>query len=83
MKSQDDEDSRLERILRSRFRFKWPYSASVPVEVYTAHESEITLWIRSQDRKGNINVYQSGSNSKDVKVYFDNQEDHFEFSLRY
>jgi hypothetical protein len=83
MNSLDDEDSRLDRILRSRFRFKWPYSVTLSNEVYNAHEDEITEWVRSNDRQGNINVYRSSSNNGTVKVYFDNQDDQFEFSLRY
>lgn len=82
MSSQAD-DNRLDSILRSRFRFKWPYSATVSTEVYTALEDEITDWIRASDRKGNINVYRSSSTSGIVKIYFDNQEDQFEFCLRY
>lgn len=82
MSSQAD-DERLDSILRSRFRFKWPYSTTVSTEVYTAHEDEILAWIRSSDRKGNINVYSSTSTSGIVKIYFDNQEDQFEFCLRY
>jgi hypothetical protein len=81
MKSQDDEDSRLDRILQTRHSYRWPYCVNVDAETFTESETEIKDWVRSVERKGNVEIY--GSYTRTVKVYFDNQDDQMEFFLRW
>ena len=79
MKSTDDD--RLDRILRSRMSFSWPFRADVVFDDFKSIESDITDWVRSADRKGNINIYRSYATG--MQVYFDNRDDWMEFCLRW